>query len=106
MVLMEDSRDKLSLVLDREPEGFSNILECSDILEASHVREVSDARKRALLVSLRCWERFFSKGALLFSSLIIKCVIYINTPDRWNVNFNELLRPILTFGQLSKVRSM
>lgn len=49
---MEDSRDKQSLVLDRDPEGFSNILECSDILEASHVREVSDARKLALLFSL------------------------------------------------------
>lgn len=47
MVLMEDSRDKLSLVLDRDPEGFSNILESTDILEASHVREVSDERKLA-----------------------------------------------------------
>lgn len=71
MVLMEDSRDKQSLVLDRDPEGFSNILECSDILEASHVREVSDARKLALLFSLWCWETFFSKGVLLFSSLIL-----------------------------------
>lgn len=74
MVLMEDSRDKLSLVLDRDPEGFSHILECSDILEASHIREVSDARKLALSISLRCWQTFFSKFALLFSSLILKCV--------------------------------
>lgn len=75
MVLMEDSRDKLSLVVDRDPEGFTNILECSDILEASHVREVSDAQKLALLFSPPCWETFLSKGALLFSSLIIKCVV-------------------------------
>eukprot|EP00066_Takifugu_rubripes_P027058 XP_011616324.1 PREDICTED: nuclear receptor coactivator 7-like isoform X2 [Takifugu rubripes] len=41
MVLMEDSRDKLSLVQDRDPEGLSNIVESSDILEASHIRELS-----------------------------------------------------------------
>lgn len=75
MVLMEDSREKLSLVLDRDPEGFNNILECGDILEASHVREVSDARKLALLFRLRWWETVFSKGALLFGSLIIKYVV-------------------------------
>uniref|UniRef100_A0A3B5KIE3 Nuclear receptor coactivator 7-like n=2 Tax=Takifugu TaxID=31032 RepID=A0A3B5KIE3_TAKRU len=38
---MEDSRDKLSLVQDRDPEGLSNIVESSDILEASHIRELS-----------------------------------------------------------------
>lgn len=53
MVLMEDSRDKLSLVQDRDPEGLSNIVESSDILEASHIREVSDAHKPTLLLSLR-----------------------------------------------------
>lgn len=53
MVLMEDSRDKLSLVLDRDPEGLSNIVESSDILEASHIREVSDAQNPTLLFSLR-----------------------------------------------------
>ena len=40
---MEESRDKSSLVIDREPEGLSNVVESSHILEASHVREVSDA---------------------------------------------------------------
>lgn len=39
---MEENKDKLSLALDREPEGISNVVENSRILEASHVREVSD----------------------------------------------------------------
>lgn len=56
MVLMEDSRDKLSLVQDRDPEGLSNIVDSSDILEASHIREVSDAHKPTLLLSLRWWK--------------------------------------------------
>lgn len=47
MVLMEDSREKLSLVLERDPEGLSNIVESSDILEASHIREVSDTQTPA-----------------------------------------------------------
>lgn len=42
MVLMEESEDKLTLVIDRDPEGLSNIVESSRILEAAHVREVSD----------------------------------------------------------------
>lgn len=41
MVLMEDSGDKLSLVVDKDPEGLQNIVESSNILEASHVRELS-----------------------------------------------------------------
>lgn len=41
MVLMEDSGDKPTLVLDRDPEGLNNIVESSNILEASHVREVT-----------------------------------------------------------------
>uniref|UniRef100_A0A3Q2W7C9 TLDc domain-containing protein n=1 Tax=Haplochromis burtoni TaxID=8153 RepID=A0A3Q2W7C9_HAPBU len=40
MVLMEESRDKPLLVVDRDPEGLSNIVENSQILEASHVREL------------------------------------------------------------------
>lgn len=40
MVLMEESRDKPFLVVDRDPEGLSNIVENSQILEASHVREL------------------------------------------------------------------
>ncbi|XP_035813870.2 oxidation resistance protein 1 isoform X2 [Amphiprion ocellaris] len=40
MVLMEESRDKPTLIIDRDPEGLSNILESSHILEASHVREL------------------------------------------------------------------
>lgn len=41
MVLMEDSKDKVTQVIERDPEGLSNIVERSHILEASHVREVS-----------------------------------------------------------------
>lgn len=67
MVLMEDSRDKLSLVLDRDPEGFTNILECSDILEASHVREVSDAEKLALFFSVPDVGKHFSQKVLCCS---------------------------------------
>nr|XP_019940534.1 PREDICTED: nuclear receptor coactivator 7-like isoform X1 [Paralichthys olivaceus]XP_019940535.1 PREDICTED: nuclear receptor coactivator 7-like isoform X1 [Paralichthys olivaceus] len=40
MVLMEENGDKPTLVIDREPEGLSNIVESSHILEASHVREL------------------------------------------------------------------
>ncbi|XP_070776155.1 nuclear receptor coactivator 7 [Enoplosus armatus] len=40
MVLMEESGDKPTLVIDREPEGLLNIVESSRILEASHVREL------------------------------------------------------------------
>ncbi|XP_067335100.1 oxidation resistance protein 1 isoform X2 [Channa argus] len=41
MVLMEDSGEKPTLVIDRDPEGLSNIVESSHILETSHVRELS-----------------------------------------------------------------
>lgn len=40
MVLMEENKDKLSLAFDREPEGISNVVENSRVLEASHVREL------------------------------------------------------------------
>ncbi|XP_059208784.1 nuclear receptor coactivator 7 isoform X2 [Centropristis striata] len=40
MVLMEESGDKPTLVIDRDPEGLNNIVENSHILEASHVREL------------------------------------------------------------------
>ncbi|XP_051252276.1 oxidation resistance protein 1 isoform X2 [Dicentrarchus labrax] len=40
MVLMEESVDKPTLVIDREPDGLNNIVESSHILEASHVREL------------------------------------------------------------------
>nr|XP_046268609.1 nuclear receptor coactivator 7 isoform X2 [Scatophagus argus] len=40
MVLMEESADKPTLVVDRDPEGLGNIVESSNILEASHVREL------------------------------------------------------------------
>ncbi|XP_026195590.1 nuclear receptor coactivator 7 isoform X2 [Anabas testudineus] len=39
MVLMEDGGEKL-LVTDRDPEGLNNIVESSQILEASHVKEI------------------------------------------------------------------
>lgn len=42
MVLMEDGGDKPTPTVDRDPEGLSDIVESSNILEASHVREVSD----------------------------------------------------------------
>lgn len=58
MVLMDDSRDKLSLVLDRDPEGLGHIVESSDILEASHIREVSVSQTHAC--SLCDAERHFS----------------------------------------------
>ncbi|XP_034431860.1 nuclear receptor coactivator 7 isoform X2 [Hippoglossus hippoglossus] len=40
MVLMEENGDKPTMLIDREPEGLSNIVESSHILEASHVREL------------------------------------------------------------------
>lgn len=40
MVLMEESGDKPTLVIDRDPEGLNNIVENSHILEPSHVREL------------------------------------------------------------------
>ncbi|XP_028294779.1 oxidation resistance protein 1 isoform X2 [Gouania willdenowi] len=40
MVLMEENQDKPTLFLGREPEGLHDILERSQILEASHVREL------------------------------------------------------------------
>ncbi|XP_074465813.1 nuclear receptor coactivator 7 isoform X2 [Sebastes fasciatus] len=40
MVLMEESGEKPTLVIDREPDGLNNIVESSNILEASHVREL------------------------------------------------------------------
>uniref|UniRef100_A0A1A8KBG7 TLDc domain-containing protein n=1 Tax=Nothobranchius kuhntae TaxID=321403 RepID=A0A1A8KBG7_NOTKU len=40
MVLMEESKEKPALVIDREPEGISNVVESSNILEALHVREL------------------------------------------------------------------
>ncbi|XP_071761468.2 oxidation resistance protein 1 isoform X1 [Centroberyx gerrardi] len=40
MVLMEESGDKPTLVIDRDPEGLNEIVEQSRILEASHVREL------------------------------------------------------------------
>ncbi|XP_075874070.1 oxidation resistance protein 1 isoform X1 [Nelusetta ayraudi] len=40
MVLMEDSGDKPTLILDRDPEGLAEIVESSNIFEASHVREL------------------------------------------------------------------
>lgn len=47
MVLMEDGGEKL-LVTDRDPEGLNNIVESSQILEASHVKEVSDKQHKHL----------------------------------------------------------
>ncbi|XP_062253017.1 nuclear receptor coactivator 7 isoform X2 [Platichthys flesus] len=40
MVLMEENGDKPTLLIDGEPEGLSNIVESSHILEESHVREL------------------------------------------------------------------
>ncbi|MEQ2251634.1 hypothetical protein ILYODFUR_013145, partial [Ilyodon furcidens] len=40
MVLMEENKDKPLMVIDREPEGISNIIDNSHILDASHVREL------------------------------------------------------------------
>ncbi|XP_068582421.1 oxidation resistance protein 1 isoform X2 [Cebidichthys violaceus] len=40
MVLMEESGDKPTLVIDRDPDGLNDIVESSHILEASHVREL------------------------------------------------------------------
>lgn len=41
MVLMEESKDKPCLVIDREPEGLGYVVEGSHILGASHIRGVS-----------------------------------------------------------------
>uniref|UniRef100_A0A1A7WRN9 TLDc domain-containing protein n=2 Tax=Iconisemion striatum TaxID=60296 RepID=A0A1A7WRN9_9TELE len=40
MVLMEESKEKPALVIDREPEGIGNVVESSHVLEAPHVREL------------------------------------------------------------------
>ncbi|KAM7375949.1 hypothetical protein PAMP_005707 [Pampus punctatissimus] len=40
MVLMEESLDKPTLVIDRDPDGLNNIVENSHIFDASHVREL------------------------------------------------------------------
>ncbi|KAM4724024.1 nuclear receptor coactivator 7 isoform 2-T2 [Anableps anableps] len=40
MVLMEENKDKPGMVIDRVPEGISNVVENSRVLEASHVREL------------------------------------------------------------------
>nr|XP_020498330.1 nuclear receptor coactivator 7-like isoform X2 [Labrus bergylta] len=40
MVLMEESGEKPTLVIDRDPEGLHNIVESSAVLDASHVREL------------------------------------------------------------------
>ncbi|KAM3594861.1 uncharacterized protein V6R79_015135 [Siganus canaliculatus] len=40
MVLMEENVDKPTLAADRDPEGLTNIVESSHILEPSHVREL------------------------------------------------------------------
>ncbi|KAM8737017.1 oxidation resistance protein 1 isoform 2-T2 [Acanthopagrus schlegelii] len=40
MVLMEESGDKLTPAIDRDPEGLNNIVASSHILEASDVREL------------------------------------------------------------------
>lgn len=40
MVLMEDPREKPILITDREPDGLQSIVEHSQILEASHIKEL------------------------------------------------------------------
>ncbi|CAL1575182.1 unnamed protein product [Knipowitschia caucasica] len=40
MILMDDSKERFTQVLDREPEGLQGIVERSHILEASHVKEL------------------------------------------------------------------
>nr|XP_020446527.1 nuclear receptor coactivator 7-like isoform X2 [Monopterus albus] len=40
MVLMEESEEKPTLVIDRDPEGLGSIIENSHVLETSHVREL------------------------------------------------------------------
>ncbi|XP_041668381.1 nuclear receptor coactivator 7 isoform X2 [Cheilinus undulatus] len=40
MVLMEDSGERPTLIVDRDPEGLLNIVESSNVLEASHVQEL------------------------------------------------------------------
>lgn len=42
MVLMEESGEKPTLVMDKEPDGLNDIVASSNILEASHVKEVGD----------------------------------------------------------------
>ncbi|XP_032403514.1 LOW QUALITY PROTEIN: nuclear receptor coactivator 7 [Xiphophorus hellerii] len=40
MVLMEENKDKLCAVIDREPEGVGDVVENSHVLQVSHVREL------------------------------------------------------------------
>ncbi|KAI4804800.1 hypothetical protein KUCAC02_026414 [Chaenocephalus aceratus] len=40
MVLMEESGEKPTLVMDKEPDGLNDIVASSNILEASHVKEL------------------------------------------------------------------
>ncbi|KAM9355710.1 nuclear receptor coactivator 7 isoform 2-T2 [Pholidichthys leucotaenia] len=58
MVLMEDSRDKPTSVIDREPEGLANILENSRILEASFVREL--CKELPLRTISHVWQLVYS----------------------------------------------
>lgn len=39
---MEENKDKLCAMIDREPDGVGNVVENSHVLQVSHVREVSD----------------------------------------------------------------
>ncbi|XP_014856472.1 PREDICTED: nuclear receptor coactivator 7-like isoform X3 [Poecilia mexicana] len=40
LVLMEENKDKLGAMIDREPEGVGNVVENSRVLQVSHVREL------------------------------------------------------------------
>lgn len=110
MVLMEDSRDKLSLLQDRDPEGLSNIVESSDILETSHIREVSDAQKPILLWSLQwwktCWKNFIwdsRRPSVSLNSLVDSLVDFNRKKKLWSgwmtTYTNMLTSPILMLVQ-------
>ncbi|XP_058470705.1 nuclear receptor coactivator 7 isoform X1 [Solea solea] len=58
MVLMEENMDKATLVIDRDPEGLSGIVESSHILEASHVREL--CKELPARTVSRTWQLAFS----------------------------------------------
>lgn len=69
---MEESGEKPTLILDRDPEGLGEIVESSNILEASHVREVSDAQEslKAYICQTRLFYSLFANWLIIESGLV------------------------------------
>lgn len=87
MVLMEENGDKAALVLDRDPEGLCHIVEKSQILEASHVKEVSDSSSVCLRVKTSCYLNikywFFCQSETEFKGLVSQVGIKV---EQFNIS--------------------